>query len=138
MPKPVYVLVGVLFLTMACSSSSSHYTRKERSINWFDRLRYIAWNGDNVVSYRIAFLKDRSFIYTIEEPGDDHPKMITGYHGHISNSNDTLHLLFAGKKRPPMCDYLVRESTGQYVIQYFKDGRKRMFLRIYPFPPGQR
>ena len=51
-------------------------------------------------------------------------------------NTDTLYLSFKDKKPPPMSNYLIKGETGDFFIQYFRDGRPKMFLRKEPLQPS--
>lgn len=57
------------------------------------------------------------------------PKIITGYKGRYKYAGDTIYLRFKVKRQPPMQGYVIR--AGYYLSQYFRDDRRRMFLRIW-------
>ncbi len=57
--------------------------------------------------------------------GDKKPAQ---YYGSFTMSTDTIFLSFKGEQ-PPVCLYLIREVSGTYLVQFFLDGRKRIFLR---------
>jgi hypothetical protein len=95
-------------------------------------LRTLAWNEDTINEYRISLYYDQTFSYGVR----DSKKRVTQYYGLYTISPDTIFLSFKAKE-PPMCPYLVKELSGTYLIQYFLDGRKRMFLRK-EIPPLQR
>lgn len=49
-------------------------------------------------------------------------------------SVDTIYLSFKGDRPTDMYNYLVLEASGNYLIQYFTDGKKRIFLRYQRRP----
>jgi len=117
------LILPSLLLLAACNS---HRWNKSSYFVW--SATYLAWNEDTVTPYKIALFKDNTFLYTTRDT-INHKIKTTGYGGYFRWSADTIYLLFKGRTEAPMCDYLVREASGQYLIQYFKDQRKRMFLR---------
>jgi hypothetical protein len=120
------LILPVLVLLTACSSR-----RKDASFSWRNT-RFLAWNEDTIVNYRVVIAKDNTFLYTTEDTVN-HKKVIKGYGGHVRYSQDTVYLLFKGNVQPPMRPYLIG-ARGGYFSQLFKDGRKLMYLRIMPNP----
>jgi len=120
------LIFSALMLVAACNSSN--HAKKSDVV-------MIAWNEDTVVNYRIAFIKDHSFLYTTEDTIHQQ-KIVTGYSGHYRRSKDTVYLSFKGKKQPPMRNFLIIASGG-YLSQQFRDHRTIMYLR-YRFGPAGR
>jgi len=88
----------------------------------------IFWNEDEVNSYKVT-LKEDKFYYSISIK-KGLKDSIENYEGTYSYSSDTLFLKITGKQPKGIAPYFVVEASRHYLIQYFTDGRKRMFLRI--------
>jgi hypothetical protein len=86
-------------------------------------MRTLAWNEDTVNGYLIGLYKDRTFSYAVADGGK-----FLEYYGSYVVRRDTIFLAFKGKQ-PPMRSYLVEEMSGSYLMQFFLDGIKRIFLR---------
>jgi len=94
---------------------------------------YIAWNEDTTLSYQFAVYKDNRFSYVITKK-DSLSEKNESYYGDFTNTPDTLFLDFHKNIKPQgIVNYLIKEGSGNYFIQYFTDGRNRMFLRIKPW-----
>lgn len=122
------------FLIVLCSLPPlSLLAQKDKRITYWDRdMKVICWNEDTVNDYRFAMTEGKKFIYSIKRK-DGVKEIKEQYSGtcyakekkHI----DTLFLSFKDTQPTDMCHYLVMEASGTYLIQYFTDGRKRIFLR---------
>ena len=96
------------------------------SINIDDYL--IAWNEDTVNCYQVA-LKKNKFLYSITTKNGLKDTTIH-YKGTLNYLSDTIYMKFTSKQPDAIAPYLVKEALDNYLIQYFIDGRKRMYLRI--------
>ncbi len=96
-------------------------------------IKMVAWNEDTVNNYHIVFTKEKKFTYTIIHK-DNLKETKEHYTGKISPGTDRVYLLFEGPRPADLCIYLVREASGHYLIQYFTNDSKRIFLRIQPYP----
>jgi hypothetical protein len=113
-------VISPILLT-ACSGS------RQVEINWL-RPKRLFWNEDTVHKYYILMLPDSTFYYTIDKPGRNRKRKISTWRGLYDHSNDTIHLHFQDKRKPPMCDYLIGSYSQIYLIQYFNNNQKKMFL----------
>ena len=132
-----FICLCSIFLT-ACDSMH-HLIHGEKDIV-FDRSAVIdlVWNEDTVNDYRIIFYKDSSFTYAVKTPAGRHTQLLIFYDGNFRNvgNTDTIYLSFKDKKPPPMSNYLIKGETGDFFVQYFRDGRPKMFLRREPLQPS--
>ena len=132
-----FICICSIFLS-ACDSIR-HLFQGQKDIV-FDRSAVIdlAWNEDTVNDYRIIFYKDSSFSYAVKTPAGRHTQLLIFYDGHFRNvpNTDTIYLFFKNRKPPPMSNYLIKGESGDYFIQYFRDGRPKMFMRKEPLQPN--
>lgn len=89
----------------------------------------IAATDDTVHSYAIMILKNHRFAYTITDKSQELAIKREFYHGTWQYRTDTLFLHYLKKRPLGVADYLVKETTGGWLIQFFTDGRTRIFLR---------
>lgn len=116
-----------LVLFTACESSKPPLKKK---INYQD-ISLLAWNEDTIHTYQFALIKGNKFRYTILHRG--RAKNEEYYSGTFSNppSLDTIFLKYDRDIRPKgMTNYLIREVSGEYLIQPFDNDTKRLFLRL--------
>jgi|GEM_PF-5737679 hypothetical protein len=132
-----FICLCSIFLT-ACDSIQ-HLVHGQKDIV-FDRsaVTDLAWNEDTVKDYRIIFYKDSSFTYAVKTPAGRHTQLLIFYDGHFRSvaNTDTIYLFFKDRKPPPMSNYLIKGESGDYFVQYFRDGRPKMFLRREPLQPS--
>jgi hypothetical protein len=132
-----FICLCSIFLS-ACDSIQ-HLFQGQKDIV-FDRSAVIglAWNEDTVNDYRIIFYKDSSFSYAVKTPAGRHTQLLIFYDGHFrdAGNTDTVYLFFKDRKPPPMSNYLIKGESGDYFVQYFRDGRPKMFLRKEPLQPS--
>ena len=83
----------------------------------------IAWNEDSISPVILSLFKDRVFIYTIKEKSEY--KQITGKYGY---SHDTLWLVYDNIPPPRGFGYFLINSPGNYLIQNYPPGSKRLVL----------
>jgi len=89
----------------------------------------IAWNEDTINSYQITLLENKTFAYSIVKR-ESGLKKVRSFVGTYQFSSDSILLNYKTKIKPEeLAYYLIREASGSYVIQYFADNTKRMFLR---------
>jgi hypothetical protein len=122
----LFCLTIVLLISCKTDRSSSNKTRTSYQDIWL-----LAWNEDTVHSYRFAMTKNRKFLYTIIK--NDSVKTTEYYHGTFLNqlSVDTIFLKYDRNIRPGgATNYMIREVSGQYLIQPFENNVTRIFLRI--------
>lgn len=114
-----------ILLLLACRSSHLLNYRKHHGVFFCPvGLVRLAWSDDTVHHYRIGFYKDRTFSYGIV----DSNKLLIQYFGFYTASPDTLFLHFK-EDVPPLCPYLVEEVSHTFLVQFFPNSRKRVFLR---------
>ena len=85
----------------------------------------IAWNEDSVNSYQLAFTKKGSFYYSIKTKDG-----VENYKGAYGETENDIYLKYSDNTPAGMVPYITKEASGDYYIQNFTDGRKRIFLRI--------
>lgn len=123
MERLVFVFTGLFILILiGCKSS------KETAIAFLKDDPIIAWNEDTVNNYQVA-LKNNIFYYTIGAR-NGLKDTFEYYKGTYCNLSNKILLNFTGKQPNGIAAYFIPEASGHYLIQYFTDGRKRMFLRI--------
>ena len=113
----------VITVVYSCKSTKTEKSKSEK-------LALLVWNEDTLHSFVFAVTEDKSFYYTIVH--NDSVKVENYYHGTISPSSsfDTLFLNYYKNQKPfGLKDYLVREVSGTYLIQFFDSSSKRIFLR---------
>ena len=112
--------------------------QKDKRITYWNRdLKVICWNEDTVNDYRFAMAKGTKFIYSIKckDGLKEIKEQYTGtFYATDKKHIDTLFLSFKGAQPTDMCHYLVMEASGSYLIQYFTDGKKWIFLRYQQNP----
>lgn len=90
----------------------------------------IAATDDTVHNYAIAIFRHHRFAYTITYGNQQPDAQREYYHGTWQYRSDTLFLYYQKESPPGVADYLVKEITGGWLIQFFTDGRPRAFLRV--------
>jgi hypothetical protein len=126
-------LISVLFLaplTFLIACMGSKIAAEKRAIKfYYPNMTLLAWNEDTVNSFQFALTKDNRFFYTIIKH-DSLQEINEYYNGRLNDRGDTLFLNYNKHLRPnDMTKYLVKEASGRYLIQYFTNGKKRVFLR---------
>jgi len=76
------------------------------------------------------FLKNHRYDYKISYGNQQQEEKREFYHGSWQYRNDTLFLYYSKNAPSGMANYLVKEATGGWLIQFFTDGRNRIFLRV--------
>jgi len=108
--------------------------QKDKRITYWNRdLKVICWNEDTVNDYRFAMAKGTKFIYSIKRKDGlkEIKEQYTGtFYARDKKHIDTIYLKFKKPRPTDLCNYLVLEASGNYLIQYFTDGKKRIFLRF--------
>ena len=101
-----------------------------KKINVHINLVLKAWNEDTINVYQLTLLENKNFAYAIiKKEGDT--RRTKGFTGIYKFSSDSILLTYdKNKYSPEITDYLIREASGDYLIQYFKNSTDRMFLRI--------
>jgi hypothetical protein len=118
------LVAGISFIILvntSCHSRSVPMHADFRSI--------IAATDDTVHGYAIMILKSHRFAYTITDGTQQPTVKREFYHGTWQYQTDTLFLHYLKKRPLGVADYLVKETTGGWLIQFFTDGRARIFLR---------
>ena len=119
----LFVLAGMMICCKTRKTSKSLF-----------RVPYlVAWNEDTVLTRQISFQSSGRFLYTISHKDSSRKEVNIFYDGTYNNTNDTIFLSFNKASRSHnIKNYLVKEMSGGYLIQYFNDNRERVFLRIVP------
>jgi hypothetical protein len=124
MNRLIYVFFAVIVgLLAGCSSEKLIYKD----------IKMVAWNEDTVNNYEIVFTKKNRFFYTIIHK-DNLKESKEEYTGKLSHGTDRIYLLFNGARPVDQRIYLVKEASGNYLIQYFTNDKKRIFLRLQHYP----
>lgn len=90
----------------------------------------VAWNEDTVNSYQFLLRNDKKFAYTITKTINSN-KVEQYYKGTFEFLNDTLYLMYLDDIIPAnTTNYLIKEGSGNYLIQPFSDSVRRIFLRF--------
>lgn len=112
---------GMLLLLEACSSN--------KSINSHTEPFFVGWNEDTVNSYQITLLKNKNFYYAVVKK-ENNIKTIASFSGTYKFSSDSIILFYKTESKPhEFANYIIKEVSGDYLIQYFADNTKRIFLR---------
>jgi hypothetical protein len=112
------LFIAITGITTGCSSSRRYLTPMEYDL---------AWNEDTVNDYRLILTKKGNFTYTIKEGTKAKTEI---YKGTFGGTGNELFLNFNGNKPAVLNPVVIIEASNNYIIQYFTDGRKRMFLRL--------
>ena len=116
-----FMLFIIACLFSACSNKMSAKN---------NRVLLAAWNEDSIMSYKLALLENKTFYYSLTLEKGDLP-VTTAFLGTYNYSADSVLLHFDNKwKEVNLTNYLLVEALGSYLIQYFINNNKRMFLRI--------
>jgi hypothetical protein len=124
MNRLIYLFFAVV-VSLLASCSSKKLTYQD--------IKLVAWNEDTVNNYHIVFTKENKFYYTIIHK-DNLKETKEHYTGKLSHGTDRIYLLFKGSRPVDQCIYLVKEASGNYLIQYFTNDKKRIFLRVQQYP----
>jgi len=109
-----------LILPFGLLSCTSKYAHKNAEVGM------VAWNEDTVNPVVFKIHHDYTFEYRIRSNGKTHVAK-----GDTKYTHDTLYLLYKHDDQPTdMSDFLIREATGQYLIQLKSPGRPRIVMRI--------
>lgn len=113
-----------IFLLDGCSNSKS-CTPFE-----LHKALYLAQNEDSIDNYQVALLRNNDFYYT-HIKNDISPVIKEYSQGTYIESGDTIFIRYNKNHRPiGVTNYLIKEAQGHFFIQYFTNGKKRIFLRI--------
>ena len=119
-----------LLIAFACTFLLLIACTSKKAMNIHPDPLLVAWNEDSINSYQITMLENRNFYYAIvhEENGI---RKVKSFNGTYKISADSILLSYSSVLKPPgLADHLIKEASGNYVIQFFTDNRARMFLRI--------
>ena len=126
----LYILALLLWL-ISCTSSKSNQSNSLPSL--YEGNTIVAWNEDTVLSYVLALTKQQNFYSTIIKR-DGSKKVEEYYKGVFQFTKDTFFLTYYKRLQPKEAtNYLIKEASGNYLIQPFTNSNKRMFLRIQRF-----
>lgn len=128
--RPIHIILIIAIITVVVSCSHSNKIVISRA-DLYNNIVAVANNEDTIAAYQLTLLKGDKFLYTITQKSASQQPLQVTYVGVIKNDKDTVYLLYKKGIEPRgMVDYLVKEISGHYLIQYFTDGRKRIFLEI--------
>lgn len=116
------LFIAITGITIGCSSSRPTLKADDNEI---------AWNEDTLNDYRLILSKKGDFTYKIK---DGVKKTVNTYKGTFGGVDNEIYLKFNGDKPEGLNPVVIIEASNNYYIQYFTDGRKRMFLRIQQWP----
>ncbi|MHA4811670.1 hypothetical protein ACX0G9_26475 [Flavitalea flava] len=129
----ILLSIGLHFsFVISCSPSQKEARAANKRIikKSFDGRTRIAFYEDSVISIQYTTFRHNVFEYAIVHKGIKKKLSPEFYDGHFRIVGDSIYLDFQKDIRPSyLPEYLIKEMTGQYIIQYFTDGRKRIFLR---------
>ena len=120
------ILLFIVFILTGCKNSKSIFS---------DHVQTYAWSGDSAHGYYLM-LTDKRFLYrlvTIYKDKEKIEKEYTGTYTYFTDRYDIGKYSFKYKKglQPSGYEnYLIQEGSGDYLIQPFTNGQKRMFLKI--------
>lgn len=132
MPRPISLAVArrALFFVNVFGLMLISCHNKAVPENGGFRPPMLAATEDTVHNYAIAFFQHHRFAYTITYGNQQPDAKREFYDGTWQYRSDTLFLHYHKKRPPGTADYLVKEITGGWLIQFFTDGRPRTFLRV--------
>jgi hypothetical protein len=114
------------------SSCRVNDAREMRRQKKYADVSLFAWTGDTVQVWRFALTRRNTFLYCISK--DTNRELVNCYLGkvHGNVNSDTIFLSYTKGKKPSMVfPYLIRELSGNYLIQSFTDSSERIFMRIH-------
>ena len=129
--KKISAIVALCLLAtfISCSSGSTRNIAKEKANSY---VVLFAWSEDTTRTWEFSLKHDRSFTYCISLPvGQDR---VTCYEGKVAGNmhSDTIFLTYVkGGKPGVLKPYLIREISGNYLVQRFSDDSRRVLMRIY-------
>ena len=130
---PLYILPVLLWL-ISCRSSRSNPPSSLDLL--YQEETIVAWNEDTVFSYVFALTKQKKFYSTIIKR-DSSIKVEEYYKGVFHFSKDTFFLTYyKGLQPKEVTPFLVKEASGNFLIQPLINSNKRMFLRIQRSRPA--
>jgi hypothetical protein len=95
-----------------------------------DTIRLKTWNEDTVRPHILVLYDAGLFTYEILTRDKGHIKSKEVYKGAYTFNADTVFLNFEGKQPLNIEPFLIRESTGNYLVQKFKVSAPRIFFRL--------
>jgi|KBSMisStaDraftv2_1062788.scaffolds.fasta_scaffold1028121_2 hypothetical protein len=123
------IITLILFAGMYFITSCKSTKQNSVALDTYRSPSFIVWNEDTVNSYAFEVKNENKFAYTILRKDSTQEF----YNGICKYTFDTLFLIYNQNKKPAFVkDYLVREAAGMGYIQYFTDGRKKVFLFFRP------
>ena len=127
MNKQVFLFFAVAILWQAACTNSGHVSPGKS-------FKKLAWNEDTVNACYFVLINDKKFSYTfITKEKEQQSQMVyTGDYTYSQDENEgKIFLKYKNGIQPPgIANYLIIENLGNYFIQPFTNGRKRMYLRI--------
>jgi hypothetical protein len=124
----IYVtLLASMMITVVNSCTTRKITFNDKGD--FELPLY-AWNQDTVRTWQFALTRRNTFSYCISSKA---PDLVNCYSGKVDEAvnSDTIFLKYKrGIKPPHVVPYLIREVSGNYLVQPFGDNSQRIFLRI--------
>ncbi|MGC4103790.1 hypothetical protein [Ferruginibacter sp.] len=127
----ILVMLNKLFFLVFVFSSLTGTAQIATKDIKYGNISFSAWNEDTVHPVQFLVLKEKYFSYSMVM--DDSTKTKAGYHGTIAlnPTRDTLFLHYYKHRTPAgFKNYLVKEASGNYLIQFFDSSTKRIFMRI--------
>lgn len=131
--KPLFSIILLIFVHFGLSNckSSKPFTPNELISNKGEKI--VAWNEDTVNSYQLL-LTSKGFYYTVIKT-DSSKENEQYFSGKYRISRDTIVLTYKGGSQPIDAeDYLLIEGSGNYLIQPFEGGKRKMFLQFQRRP----
>jgi len=118
----LYILPSIVMLILlGCTS--------RKPINYYDYSPIIiAVNDDTINCFEFVMMRNNHFSYSIRKDSSTDKQY---YHGIVSlkQNTDTIYLNYYKNQKPVgLKNYLVREISGLYLIQFFDSSSKRVFL----------
>jgi len=131
MTKLISILLIITAVLTAYSNSKTSNQTVRKSYN---KDRIIAWNEDTIMTCQFTMRNHYKFTYLVTTLDSNNNKTQKIYNGTVKLSDDKIFLLYHLDIKPAnVQSFLIREVTGNYLIQDFTDGRKRMYMRVaYP------
>ncbi len=125
------VRISMLFIIVILFLSACNTISKKKSKDPFYFFS-AAWNEDSVLPYQIWFSKDQHFKYTITHRDINLGIVKEHYSGTFIKVVDTIYLKYRHNKAPQQLQsFLIKEISGNYLIQNNLDNSRRVFLRKY-------
>ena len=128
----IYCFIIIVCTTVfACAHSSGVLTSKEFIR---DGNKIVAWNEDTILPWKFLITNSDRFIYSITFVNDNGLKIQKFYTGKANYIENIIMLTYKKGKMPEnTVNYLLKEFSGNYLIQTMQNDSNRVFLRItYP------